>query len=592
MTTSSNPYLNRTALLDEESFVGRRRELDTIFSRIGASTPQSVSVVGDRRIGKSSLLRAIQRRKEKALLQGEKYIFVFRDLQEAIHTDVTQFFSTILEDVALQLHDHTVAQMDPSYDSIRRVVASLDAKKMKLILLLDEFDAVTLNPNFDFEFFSFLRSLPNNYRVSFIVTSSRELQQLCHSKEISGSPFFNIFHKLNLGPFNEEEARELIALPSKDYGYPLEPYSPVIFRMAGFFPFFLQLACCAMFDGFREDEGRKGLNLDLVWDTFCQEAHDHFDYAWDHFSDREKSLCWKVRDRQSLDESDLRFLSNLIRRGYVQKTDGQPALFSDAFSSFLTIKRDAETGGAALNAAEVYEMESARQVQSHLFPQHIPSLDTLECAARCMQAQQVGGDYFDFLDILPPRQVGLVLADIVGKGVSAALLMAHLQATLRSQCALAAADPVGLLQEVNRLFCQCTATNRYATMFLGIYDDGSRSLRYANCGHNPPIIVRAEGSIEFLNATGTVLGMFEDWKCEMGVRVLEPGDTLIVFSDGITEALSPQGEEFGESRLVQEIKKQNHLSPNDLLTAIIKRVQNFSAGVQSDDLTILVARGR
>ena len=256
------------------------------------------------------------------------------------------------------------------------------------------------------------------------------------------------------------------------------------------------------------------------------------------------------------------------------------------------LNRDAETGGTGLNAAEVYEMESAKQVQSRLFPQHIPSLETLECAARCIQAQQVGGDYFDFLGILPPRQVGLVLADIVGKGVSAALLMAHLQATLRSQCALAAVNPEGLLQEVNRLFCQSTPTNRYTTMFLGIYDDGSRTLRYANCGHNPPIIVRREGSVEFLEATCTVLGMFEDWKCEMDVCILEPGDTLVVFSDGLTEAISPQGEEFGESRLVQEIKCQNHLSPNDLLTALVKRVQDFSAGVQSDDLTMLIARGR
>ncbi len=135
------------------------------------------------------------------------------------------------------------------------------------------------------------------------------------------------------------------------------------------------------------------------------------------------------------------------------------------------------------------EMQIARQVQSRLLPQQAPSLKTLDCSGKCIQTRAVGGDYYDFLDFGSGR-LGLVLADISGKGMSAALLMANLQANLRGQYALALGDAAGLLRSVNHLFYRNTETSHYATMFFAIYDDGTRRLRYVNCGHNPPILMR------------------------------------------------------------------------------------------------------
>jgi phosphoserine phosphatase RsbU/P len=238
-----------------------------------------------------------------------------------------------------------------------------------------------------------------------------------------------------------------------------------------------------------------------------------------------------------------------------------------------------------------HEIEIAREVQSRLFPQKQPALSTLDYAGACIQARQVGGDYYDFLDLGLGR-LGLVIADIAGKGISAALLMANLQANLRSQYALALSDPVRLLESVNRLFQQNTADTSYATLVFADYDDKTRRLRYINCGHLALLLARADGRVEWLRATATVLGMFEDWGCAAGERTLEPGDLLLLYSDGATEAASDEGEEFGESRLVNALMAQAHLPVPDLLGALVANIQEFSGREQEDDLTLVVARAK
>jgi len=231
------------------------------------------------------------------------------------------------------------------------------------------------------------------------------------------------------------------------------------------------------------------------------------------------------------------------------------------------------------------------QVQSKLFPQKMPSLQTLDYAGACTQARAVGGDYYDFLDLGPGR-LALVLADVAGKGIAAALLMANLQANLRSQYALALDDLSSLLRSVNRLFHESTAPERYATLFFGIYEDATRRLRYVNCGHNPPMLLRADGKVEWLEATATVLGLFDTWDCAVGETRLDSGDTLIVYSDGVTEARNDQGEEFGQDRLLEAALNLNHLGASSLLETLVPRVQQFCSYEQDDDLTLLVIRTR
>ncbi len=187
------------------------------------------------------------------------------------------------------------------------------------------------------------------------------------------------------------------------------------------------------------------------------------------------------------------------------------------------------------------EMEFAKQVQARLFPQKLPPLETLEYTGGCIQARQVGGDYYDFLELRPGR-LALVLADIAGKGVSGALLMANLQANLRSQYAMALDDLPRLLESVNHLFYENTSDSSYATLFFADYNDSSRRLRYVNCGHLPPLLLRAGDSlqdrsysqpaVEHLEPTCTVLGLFNQWECSVAEVQLTPGDTLVLYTDG------------------------------------------------------------
>ncbi|MGO8794968.1 MAG: SpoIIE family protein phosphatase [Candidatus Sulfotelmatobacter sp.] len=238
------------------------------------------------------------------------------------------------------------------------------------------------------------------------------------------------------------------------------------------------------------------------------------------------------------------------------------------------------------------EMQIARQVQSRLLPQESPQLPTLDCAGECIQTRAVGGDYYDFLDFCSGK-LGIVLADISGKGISGALLMANLQASLRGQYALALENIPRLLRSVNSLFYKNTETNHYATMFFSIYDDASRTLRYVNCGHNPPILLRATGEVERLNATATVLGLFEEWDCEVAEKRLGAGDVLLVYTDGISEAApSDDAPEFGEARLIEAMKNLRDRSARAMMDEIIAEVQRFSQGEQADDMTLIVARCR
>lgn len=234
------------------------------------------------------------------------------------------------------------------------------------------------------------------------------------------------------------------------------------------------------------------------------------------------------------------------------------------------------------------ELEIAKQVQARLFPQTLPPLRTLEYAGTCIQARAVGGDYYDFLD-LGQERLGFVIGDIAGKGIAAALLMANLQANLRSQCAIALDQPQRFLRSVNLLFCENTTDGAYATLFFAEYDDKARNLRYVNCGHLSALLLRRDGAVERLHATCTVLGIFKDWDCSTGERQVFPGDLLALYTDGITESFDNAGEEFGEERLVEALRRHRGLSPQAVLASVVEEVRQFSPHEQHDDITLIVA---
>ena len=203
----------------------------------------------------------------------------------------------------------------------------------------------------------------------------------------------------------------------------------------------------------------------------------------------------------------------------------------------------------------------------------------------------MGDDYYDLLDMGAGR-LGLVLADVTGKGMSAALLMANLQANVRSQYRLAVEDLAQLLQLVKRLFYESSNPRHFATFFFGYYEEALDRIRYANCGHNAPLLLRVGGAVERLPATTVPLGIFEEWRGSIREVALAPGDTLLIFSDGVTETMNSEGLEFGEERLLETLKANRHLPVSSLLTAISTIVREFGGSEQRDDQTLLVARVR
>src|SRR5688572_4076770 len=263
----------------------------------------------------------------------------------------------------------------------------------------------------------------------------------------------------------------------------------------------------------------------------------------------------------------------------------------DEVSRAVESRRQAAAKRQEAERRAAQELEIARQVQARLFPQRLPELESLEYAGACVQTRQVGGDYYDFLDLGQSR-LCLVLGDIAGKGIAAALLMANLQANLRSQCATAVEQPEQLLRSVNRLFYENTAENAYATLFYSEFDDRTCRLRYANCGHLPGLVVRSDGTVTRLSSTATVLGLFTDWPCHTAELQLSPGDLFAIYSDGITESFNDQEEEFGEPRLIEALRRHLALSPTEIIDAVFDEVRRFSGDQQRDDVTLIVARCR
>jgi len=193
---------------------------------------------------------------------------------------------------------------------------------------------------------------------------------------------------------------------------------------------------------------------------------------------------------------------------------------------------------------------------------------------------------------LGPEGLGLVIGDISGKGIAAALLMANLQANLRSQCAIALDQIQGLLRSVNQLFYENTIDSAYATLFFAEYSDKEQRLRYVNCGHQSALLLRNDNSLERLDSTATVLGLFKDWDCSMGECQLFPGDTLLMYTDGVTESFNNAGEELGEQRLIEALLRHRELPSQALISSLVDELQQFSPDEQHDDITLIVAKCR
>ncbi|HZQ56051.1 MAG TPA: SpoIIE family protein phosphatase [Bryobacteraceae bacterium] len=260
----------------------------------------------------------------------------------------------------------------------------------------------------------------------------------------------------------------------------------------------------------------------------------------------------------------------------------------DGVTQAIENRREAEAKRREAQHLAAQELDLAKQVQMRLLPHALRAIPTLDCAGTCLQARAVGGDYYDFLELGEDR-LACIVGDIAGKGMGAALLMAHLQATLRSQSARLANCPEEALSLVNQTLFRNTDSRAYATLFYAEYDSPSHRLRYANCGHLPGLLFR-ETAVEKLESANTVIGLFDRWECSLFETTMDQGDILVLYTDGVTEAVNEEDEEFGEARLIDAIWKNRDLTARDLAEAITVEVLGFSRRVQHDDITIVVTK--
>jgi len=333
-----NPYLNRVMIRDPDDFWGRKSEVPRIYARIGAaSRPQSISIVGERRIGKSSLLHYLYHpeNRKRYLANPEHYVFAFIDFQEEPLASLKEFFETVYHALRQEYLGEFKIALSPDYNGFKSLVRSLDAQGMRLIVLFDEFDLVTSNPIFGPEFFAFFRAMANKYNIAYVVTTAKELQSLCHSKEIAASPFFNIFSNLNLGAFKLEEAAELISVPAKAAGHLLEAYLDDILNLAGLFPLYLQIACAVFFELVKNGRQRDSAMLREAKRQFLEEAGVHFKNTWEKFAPAEQTLVTNVIAGKKPREAESYLVNKLVKESYLMERNGHCALFSPAFADYL-----------------------------------------------------------------------------------------------------------------------------------------------------------------------------------------------------------------------------------------------------------------
>ncbi|HEV2444423.1 MAG TPA: PP2C family protein-serine/threonine phosphatase, partial [Candidatus Sulfopaludibacter sp.] len=241
--------------------------------------------------------------------------------------------------------------------------------------------------------------------------------------------------------------------------------------------------------------------------------------------------------------------------------------------------------GTAQIEQQEEELRRAREIQQALLPKEIPQLPGFEIAAAWRPALAVSGDYFDVFP-LDDHKLCISIADVVGKGVSAALLMAHAQAAVRA-LASTSDSPAGLCARVNRLLCENIATGKFVTFFYGILDSQTRTFAYCNAGHPHPILI-SHGQASALDKGGAVLGVFPAWVYEDGAIRLHPDDRLLLFTDGITEAESGDAQEFGDEKIAAFAEANPRKSARDLTSGLLERVSAFCGGRFQDDATLVV----
>lgn len=235
------------------------------------------------------------------------------------------------------------------------------------------------------------------------------------------------------------------------------------------------------------------------------------------------------------------------------------------------------------------QLEVARQVQLELLPARDPQLEGFDISAYNFPTEEVSGDYYDWVRIYDD-QIGIVIADVSGKGVPAALLMAFLRASLRAATHIGYSPHISMTK-VNYLLWESIERNQFVTTFYGTLDASNRTLAYSNAGHNPPILLDVDGQAHFEERGGVPLGMFRDSRYYEYYLTLEPGQVLVLYTDGATEAMNPAGEEYDRDRLVEAVRRCRHLSAREMIDFIHGDLIDWTDGLGAhDDVTFFIIK--
>jgi phosphoserine phosphatase RsbU/P len=237
------------------------------------------------------------------------------------------------------------------------------------------------------------------------------------------------------------------------------------------------------------------------------------------------------------------------------------------------------------------EWIAAYEVQQRFMQHRGAKIDRLSYSAHCRQVGELGGDSYDFVP-LPHNRLALAVGDASGKGLAAALMISNVHSSLRTAASFAEGDGAAVLGAVNRQVYASSLADRYATLFYGVFDGTTRTLRYVNAGHNPPMVIRRDGSAIWLETGGPPVGMFPDFTYEEGTVQLNSGDLVVAYTDGVVEAVSPAGEEWGVEGLKRAVIESKAQCADDMVNEIFASMDEFSLGRQTDDVTVLALRVR
>ncbi len=321
-------------------------------------------------------------------------------------------------------------------------------------------------------------------------------------------------------------------------------------------------------------------------------ADAYSDSRFDNVFDRKSGfvtknvLCMPMRDKAGKILGVFQILN---------KTEGNFIAEDEEFLDALSIHASLAVDNAKMykEALEKKRLESelavAREIQEHLLPAQVPKIQGYEFAALNNSCFQVGGDYYDFIE-RSRENLGFAIGDVAGKGIPASLLMATLRGGLHAQVR----SRQSLLQRIknlNNLICQCTTAGKFITFFHGELHPSSGEISYINCGHNPPLVMKQDGSYEKLEVGGLILGLMEQIEFDEGKITLNPDEVLVLYTDGVTEAVNKRKQEFEMTRLIATVKKSADKSAAEIMSDVVERVEKFSSGVdQSDDITLMVIK--